>query len=166
MVRPGQRLERVRAVQVVQDGVRAVEALAREAVLVAQRAVGALERDVVRKAQEAVITAMLEAAMDKRRILEIYLNVAEWGPGVRGIGPAARFWLGKDARELTPTEAALLAAIIPSPSRYALMRERGAPSEGLRRRVEGVLLKMAEQGVLGDGELARALAEPVVFTGG
>jgi penicillin-binding protein 1A len=124
------------------------------------------EKTLGRKVREAAITVALEATVPKQRLLEIYLNIVEWAPGVRGIGPAARHWFGKDARELTPTEAAFLASIIPNPTRYHYMRDRGAPSEAWRRRVDDVLVKMAEQGVLGGEALARALAEPVVFTRG
>jgi hypothetical protein len=124
------------------------------------------EKTLTRKVREAAITVALEATVPKQRLLEIYLNVVEWGPGVWGLGPAARHWFGKDARELTPMEAAFLASIIPNPTRYHFMYDRGAVSEAWRRRVDDVLLKMAEQGVLGNEELARALAEPVVFTRG
>jgi penicillin-binding protein 1A len=124
------------------------------------------ERTLTRKVREAVITVALEATVPKQRLLEIYLNIAEWAPGVWGIGPAARHWFGKDARELTPIEAAFLASIIPNPTRYHFMRDRGAMSETFRRRVEDVLLKMTEQGVLEGEDLLRALEEPVVFTPG
>ncbi len=124
------------------------------------------EKTITRKVREAVITIALEATVPKQRLLEIYLNIVEWGPGIWGIGPAARHWFGKDPRELTPMEAAFLASIIPNPARYHFMHDRGAMSETWRRRVDDVLLKMAEQGVLGDDDLVRALAEPVVFTPG
>jgi hypothetical protein len=124
------------------------------------------ERTFTRKVREAAITVALEATVPKERLLEIYLNVIEWGPGLRGIGPAARHWFGKDARELTPMEAAFLASVVPNPTRYHYMYDRGAVSEAWRRRVDDVLFKMAQHGVLGDEDLARALAEPVVFASG
>jgi penicillin-binding protein 1A len=124
------------------------------------------ERTLARKVREAATAIALEATVPKARLLEIYLNVVEWGPGIRGIGPAARLWFGKDPRALTPAEAALLASVIPAPARYHLLRERGPMAEWWRRRVEHVLLKMTEQGVLANEELVRALADPVVFTRG
>jgi hypothetical protein len=124
------------------------------------------ERTLTRKVREAAITVALEASVPKERLLEIYLNLVDWGPGVRGIGAAARHWFGKDARGLTATEAAFLASVIPNPTRYHSMYDRGEVSERWRRRVEDVLLKMAAHGVLGDEDLARALAEPVVFGSG
>lgn len=75
-------------------------------------------RTVTRKAQEAVITVMLEAVLDKQRILELYLNVIEWGDGVFGIGAAARHYHGLPARRVGHWRAALLAARIPRPRYY------------------------------------------------
>lgn len=71
----------------------------------------------VRKLREAIITWRLERALTKRRILEIYLNVAEWGEGIFGIEAASRHHFGKSAAELTPMEAARLAAVLPNPRR-------------------------------------------------
>jgi monofunctional glycosyltransferase len=78
-------------------------------------------RSWLRKGQEAAITWMMERTLSKRRILEIYLNVAEWGEGVFGAEAAARYHFGVSAAALTPEQAAWLAAILPSPKRY----ERG-----------------------------------------
>jgi len=123
------------------------------------------EKTLARKVREATLTLALEAALPKARILEIYLNVAEWGPGVFGIGPAARHWFGKDARALTPREAAFLATVIPNPVRYEYMRRRGL-SPAWTERVNELLQRMAEQGTLTDEQLSSALAEPLVFTEG
>ena len=71
-----------------------------------------------RKAQEAVITAMLEAVLTKRRILELYLNVVEWGDGVYGAEAAAHYHFGVTAAALTPEQAARLAVMLPSPRSY------------------------------------------------
>lgn len=85
-----------------------------------------------RKAQEAAITVMLEAVLTKRRILEIYLNVAEWGDGVYGAEAAARYHYGVPAAALSPEQAARLAAMLPSPRSYTprsdtlYLRERTA----------------------------------------
>jgi monofunctional glycosyltransferase len=83
-----------------------------------------------RKAQEAVITIMLEAMMSKRRIFEIYLNVIEWGEGVFGAAAAARYHFGTSAAVLSPSQAARLAAMVPSPRRYG----PGANTAYLRKR--------------------------------
>lgn len=89
------------------------------------------QRSWLRKGQEAVITAMLEHAMDKRRILELYLNFAEWGEGVFGAEAAARHHFGVSAAELDRAQAVWLAAILPSPRRYA----RGALTPYLESRI-------------------------------
>ena len=83
------------------------------------------ERSLVRKAQEAIITGMLELAMDKRRILEIYLNVVEWGDGVFGAEAAAGHYFGVPAAALTAGQAARLAAMLPRPRYYD--RNRDSP---------------------------------------
>ena len=77
------------------------------------------ERSWVRKGQEAAITWMLETALSKRRILELYLNVAEWGEGVFGAEAAAQHHFGLSSASLNAWQAAWLAAILPSPRRYA-----------------------------------------------
>lgn len=81
------------------------------------------ERSLLRKAREALITRSLEHHLTKERILELYLNVAEWGNGVYGAEAAARHHFGKSAQELTAEEAAWLAAILPSPRRYDPLRK-------------------------------------------
>ncbi len=75
-------------------------------------------RDYVRKGLEAGYTVLIEALWGKRRILEVYLNVVEWGPGTYGAQAAARHWFGVDADRLTPGQADRLAAILPSPLRW------------------------------------------------
>jgi monofunctional biosynthetic peptidoglycan transglycosylase len=88
-----------------------------------------------RKAREALITRSLEHELTKERILELYLNVAEWGQGVYGAEAASRHHFKKSARDLTPDEAAWLAAILPSPRRYDPIRKTTA----LTRRHERIL---------------------------
>ena len=73
------------------------------------------QRSFLRKAQEAVLTVMIERTMTKRRILEIYLNVIEWGDGVYGAEAAAQHYFHKPAAALSVSEAAFLSAMIPNP---------------------------------------------------
>jgi monofunctional biosynthetic peptidoglycan transglycosylase len=96
------------------------------------------ERAFWRKAQEAAITVMLEIIMDKRRIFELYLNVIEWGEGVFGAEAAARYHFGVSASELAPEQAARLAAMVPSPRRYA----PGNNTAYLQRRTQTLLARM------------------------
>ena len=81
------------------------------------------ERSLIRKAREALITRSLEHHLTKERILELYLNVAEWGQGIYGAEAAARHHFKKSAHDLTADEAAWLAAILPSPRRYDPLRK-------------------------------------------
>jgi monofunctional biosynthetic peptidoglycan transglycosylase len=96
------------------------------------------ERTWWRKAQEAVITVMIEAILTKRRILEIYLNIIEWGTDVFGAEAAARYHFGVTAAALGPEQAARLAAMVPSPRRYTPGRETAY----LQRRAEIILSRM------------------------
>jgi monofunctional biosynthetic peptidoglycan transglycosylase len=86
-----------------------------------------------RKAEEAAITLMIESVWDKRRIFEVYLNVIEWGNGVFGAEAAARHYFGVGAGQLTPWQAANLAAMAPSPRFYD--RNRNAPGLAARAAV-------------------------------
>jgi monofunctional glycosyltransferase len=75
-------------------------------------------KDPIRKVKEAILTWRLERQLTKRRIIELYLNVAEWGDGVFGIETAAQNHYGKHAVELSAHEAAALASVLPNPRRY------------------------------------------------
>ena len=75
-------------------------------------------KNPLRKLREAVITWRMEQALTKKRILELYLNVAEWGEGVFGIGAASFYYYGKPPSDLTPMEAARLASVLPNPRKY------------------------------------------------
>ncbi len=75
-------------------------------------------KNPVRKLKEALLTWRLERNLSKRRIIELYLNVAEWGEGIFGIEAAARHYFGKGADALTAREAAALAVVLPGPLRY------------------------------------------------
>jgi monofunctional biosynthetic peptidoglycan transglycosylase len=95
-------------------------------------------RSYVRKAIEIGLAYLVEALWSKRRILEIYLNVAEWGDGVFGAEAAAQAHFGKRAARLTAEEAALLAAVLPNP----IERTAGAPSFMTNRLASRLLVRM------------------------
>lgn len=80
------------------------------------------DRSWARKGAELWFTLLVEAFWPKARVMEVYLNIAEWGPGVFGAEAAARHWFGKSAAALTPGEAARLAAILPSPLKWDAAR--------------------------------------------
>ena len=95
-------------------------------------------RSWLRKGQEAVITLMLEALLDKRRIFELYLNVIEWGNGVFGAEAAAQHYFGVSAARLSAEQGARLAAMAPNPRFYE--HHQGAP--GLNRKIRIILARM------------------------
>jgi len=99
------------------------------------------ERSLLRKAREALITRSLEHHLTKERILELYLNVAEWGQGVYGAEAAARHHFKKSSRALTANEAAWLAAILPSPRRYDPIRK----TTSLTRRHDRILNRLTRE---------------------
>ena len=98
------------------------------------------ERSYWRKAQEALITLMIEAVMDKQRILHLYLNYAEWGVGVFGAQAAAQHYFGIPASQLNAYQAARLAAMLPRPRHYDKHRD----SAFLASRTEFVLRWMPQ----------------------
>jgi monofunctional glycosyltransferase len=102
------------------------------------------DRTPLRKLREIPLTFRLEKALDKRRILELYLNFAEWGPGVFGAEAASRYHFGLAASQLSPAQAALMAAALPSPRRSTPAH----PSPYLRRRAAIILARMQARGWL------------------
>ncbi|MDZ7345444.1 MAG: monofunctional biosynthetic peptidoglycan transglycosylase [candidate division KSB1 bacterium] len=104
------------------------------------------KKSYIRKALEAYFTVLLETLWPKQRILHVYLNIAEFGDGIYGIGAAADRLFKKPPRELTRHEAALLAAVLPSPKRLHADR----PSPYVRERAEWILGQME---MLGDNYL-------------
>ena len=108
-------------------------------------------RSFVRKGLEAYYTGLIELAWPKRRILEVYANIAEFGPGVYGAEAAARRYFGTGADALGPAQAALLAAVLPNPARLSV----AAPSDYVRRRQQWIQ-RQARQ--LGPGHLAACCA--------
>jgi len=87
-------------------------------------------RDPLRKGLELTYVTWIEALWPKRRILEVYVNIVEWGPGIYGVAAAARHHFGVTAGDLTARQAALLAAVLPNPRE----RDAGNPSDYVRER--------------------------------
>jgi len=100
------------------------------------------DKSLFRKVHEALITWKLERSLTKKRILELYLNVAEWGRGVYGAEAAARHYFHKAAEDLSPDEAALLAAMLPAPRQYDPLRL----TPYLLKRQQEILKKMKKGG--------------------
>lgn len=107
---------------------------------------------LVRKGLEAYFTVLIELFWPKQRVLEIYLNLAQFGDGIYGIEAASRAYFDKSAERLTPREAAMLAAVLPSPTRYRL----DPPSDYVQERSEWIL---AQSAMLGGPSYLRSLSE-------
>jgi monofunctional biosynthetic peptidoglycan transglycosylase len=99
-------------------------------------------RSGVRKGLEAWFTLLLEGLLTKTRILEIYLNIAQFGPDTYGVGAASRRFFSRPVATLTTREAAQLAAVLPNPERYSVNR----PSPHVQRRVAWILAQMERLG--------------------
>lgn len=124
------------------------------------------DKQLGRKLQELAITFLLESALGKERILEIYLNIIEWGPGLRGLRPAARSYFGREPAALTPAEMAFLVAIIPAPVKYQQSFAHGTPGPGLRALIDGLLAKLRSVDAISEDAYQRALTDPIVVAGG
>jgi hypothetical protein len=124
------------------------------------------DKQLGRKLQELAITFLLESALGKNRILEIYLNIIEWGPDLRGLRPAARHYFGREPRELTPGEMAFLVTIIPGPIKYQSSFAHGTPGPGLRSLIDGLLAKLRSVDAIDEQEYRRALDQPIIVAGG
>jgi monofunctional biosynthetic peptidoglycan transglycosylase len=112
-------------------------------------------RNPIRKYKEVIITRRLEVALSKQRILELYLNLIEWGDGIFGCEAAARAYFGKSVSGLSPDEAALMAGAIINPRLYSPAR----PNARLRRRQQLIARRMGVVAPPSDGGLPAA-ADP------
>ncbi|MBI3597055.1 MAG: monofunctional biosynthetic peptidoglycan transglycosylase [Nitrospirae bacterium] len=117
------------------------------------------EKTITRKLKEFILARRVEEILSKRRILELYLNEVEWGPGVFGAEAASRYYFDKHATDLTVAEGAMLAAMLVNPSRYDPAHYRSR----LRHRQELILDLMQVDRLLTREEYEQALAAPVVF---
>lgn len=101
-------------------------------------------KNPLRKIKEILIARKLEKALGKRRIFEIYLNIAEWGKGIYGAQAASTAYFGKDVSELDPEEAAALAAVLPNPGRFSPVKE----SRYVKKHKQSILARMKASGYL------------------
>ena len=121
------------------------------------------DKQLGRKVEELAITFLLESALGKDRILEIYLNIIEWGPQLRGLRSAAHAYFGREPQELTPGEMAFLVSIIPGPIKYQSSFANGMPGPGLQSLIDELLAKLRSVDAISDEEYHRALREPIVL---
>lgn len=121
------------------------------------------EKTIWRKVQEAVLAVRLERNLGKSRILEIYLNIAEFGKGLYGIGPAARYYFKKSPGQLTAKEGAFLAMLLPSPKKYSVSYRKRVLTPYAASTVRSILGKLMATHRLSPAEYQAELATPLSF---
>ncbi|HEX3762126.1 MAG TPA: transglycosylase domain-containing protein [Kofleriaceae bacterium] len=122
------------------------------------------EKTLARKLQELFLTWHVENTLTKDRILEIYLNVIEYGPGLYGIGPAAYHFFGKKPKDLTPTEAAFFSTILPSPKERYKQYCAGTLTKWTEGKIDRILQIMLKRDRLTQAEYDTAVATPLLFS--
>jgi hypothetical protein len=121
------------------------------------------EKTIARKIQEAFITWQMERFLTKEKILELYLNVVEWGPDCYGLKEASIHYFGKTPEELNPLESAYLVTILPNPSLYHKFFEDKKCPPKFERRVKALLQEMKKRGLLSQDEADFYLQQNIVF---
>jgi len=121
------------------------------------------EKSLHRKLKELSYSFLLESAIGKSRILEIYLNIIEWGPGLYGLKPAARHYFAKHPQALTPKEIAFLVSMIPGPIKYQRSIQGGEMGPGFENLVNNLLVKLRSVDALTEEEYEAARAETLVI---
>lgn len=124
-----------------------------------------LEKDkkLWRKLKELYLAVRLEEYVGKKKILETYLNIAEWGEGIFGIGEAARFYFNKEPSALTPKEGAFLAMLLPSPERYSQSFRAKRLTDYAEETVNSILGKMAQAHYIEEEEATLQMSVPLPF---
>jgi membrane peptidoglycan carboxypeptidase len=122
------------------------------------------EKTLARKLQELFLTWHVENTLTKDRILEIYLNVIEYGPGLYGIGPAAYHFFGKKAKDLNPTEAAFFSTILPAPKERYKQYCAGTLTRWTEGKIDRILQIMLKRDRLTQAEYDTAIATPLLFS--
>jgi membrane peptidoglycan carboxypeptidase len=121
------------------------------------------EKTLSRKIEEVILTDYLEQAFRKDDMMELYLNVIEFGPDVYGVTRAAEHYFGRKPEELNLPECFFLASLMPSPIRYGKQRDKGQVSEGWMKHLQALMEIAAKNGKVSRVELAEGLAQPIVF---
>ena len=121
------------------------------------------EKTLTRKARELWLSTKIEKVLSKNRILELYLNIAEFGDGIFGIGPAAHHYFNKNASELSAKEGAFLAMLLPSPKRYAVSFQKHELTLYARKTIHSILNKMVQANYLSPEEKTTEWLKPLSF---
>jgi Transglycosylase len=118
-------------------------------------------KTVSRKLEEAALALLLDSTLGKSRELEIYLNVIEWGPGIYGLTPAARYYFGREPAQLTPRQMAFLVVLIPGPVKYQRSLATGTPTPFFEGMITTLLGKLLAAGALSEEDYQSALEAPL-----
>lgn len=121
------------------------------------------EKTLYRKAKEFILAIRLDQRVSKRKILEVYFNIAEWGDGIFGIGPAAQRYFGKSPSELSPKEGAFLAMLLPSPKRYSQSFRDGRLTPYAAKTIRSILDKAAQAHYITEDERDAENKTPLSF---
>jgi len=116
-----------------------------------------------RKIEEVILTDYLEQIFRKDDMMELYLNVVEFGPDVYGITQAAEYYFGRKPEELHLAECFFLSSLLPSPIRYGKLRDKGEVSDAWMRHLTALMEIAARNGKITRAELDEGLKAPVVF---
>jgi penicillin-binding protein 1A len=120
-------------------------------------------KTISRKLEEASLALLLDSALGKSRVLEVYLNVIEWGPGLYGLRPAARHYFGVEPQALTPKQMTFLVSLIPGPVKYQRSLAGGVPTPFFDGLMTTLLTRLQSVGALSETECAAAVAEPLAL---
>lgn len=121
------------------------------------------QKTLSRKIEEVILTDYLEQVFQKDEMMELYLNVVEFGPDVYGVTQASEHYFGRKPEELNVAEAFFLATLLPSPLRYGKLRDKGEVSESWGRHLHALMQIAAKNGKIAPSELAEGVAAQVVF---
>jgi monofunctional biosynthetic peptidoglycan transglycosylase len=121
------------------------------------------ERSLIRKARELWLASKIEKVLGKKRILEVYLNIAEMGEGIYGVGQASRRYFGKSPSALSAKEGAFLAMLLPSPKKYAVSFRKRELTPFARKRIRAILNKLVAAGYLTPEERDQEWRTPLSF---
>ena len=121
------------------------------------------EKSIIRKIREIWLATKIEKVLGKKRIFEIYLNIAEWGEGVFGIRDASRRYFNKSPSELSAKEGAFLAMLLPSPKKYSVSYRKKTLTRYARRIIHSILNKMVSANILTPEQKSEEWSLPLAF---
>ena len=121
------------------------------------------KKTMTRKVRELWMATKIEKTLGKKKILELYFNIAEWGEGIYGIGKASRFYFGKSPSELSAKEGAFLAMLLPSPKKYSISFRQKALTPYARKIIRSILGKMVQAKIITIDERTNEWNTPLSF---